>query len=296
MNTNEKLQPITIDSIKNRIYEIRGQKVMLDRDLAELYQVETKVLNQAVKRNSKRFPDDFMFQLTNEELQEWKSQIVTSKSITMGLRKSPFAFTEQGLAMLSGLLNSEVAIQVNINIMRAFIEMRHTLSHITNHEHRIEKMELNIENLKLYIEDVLRDQNDINDDTATQQECNEKQNYPLHNKSFYVYQFNSSLYKAGSRSTLTSYCADVLGKPCCWTCESVSSQYDAADSSIFLPPKPTIKSWILLPSPVAPSFGISAAIRFFRSHKIISSAPILMLSCPIFQSLNLCRAQLLNCY
>lgn len=170
MKKETSIQPLTVDSIKAKIHEFRGQRVMLDRDLAELYQVETKVLNQAVKRNIKRFPDDFMFQLTNEELQKWKSQFVTSKSITMGLRKKPFAFTEQGLAMLSGLLNSDIAIQVNINIMRAFVEMRHSISQITNHEFRIEKMELNIENLKSYIEDILRDQNDINDDTATQLE------------------------------------------------------------------------------------------------------------------------------
>lgn len=170
MKKETSIQPLTVDSIKAKIHEFRGQRVMLDRDLAELYHVETKALNQAVKRNIKRFPDDFMFQLTNEELQKWKSQIVTSKSITMGLRKKPFAFTEQGLAMLSGLLNSDIAIQVNINIMRAFVEMRHSISQITNHEFRIEKMELNIENLKSYIEDVLRDQNDINDDTATQLE------------------------------------------------------------------------------------------------------------------------------
>ena len=108
--------------IQNLIYEIRGQKVMLDSDLATLYQVQTKVLNQAVKRNLKRFPADFMFQLTKEEFLNLKSQIVTSS--WGGVRKMPFVFTEQGVAMLSGLLNSDIAIAVNIKIMRAFVQMR----------------------------------------------------------------------------------------------------------------------------------------------------------------------------
>lgn len=112
-----ELQPI-----QSKIYEIRGQRVMLDRDLAELYQVTTSALNQAVKRNNKRFPPDFMFQLTNQEFANLKSQIVTSS--WGGVRKMPYAFTEQGVAMLSGLLNSDVAINANIAIMRAFVAMR----------------------------------------------------------------------------------------------------------------------------------------------------------------------------
>lgn len=108
--------------IQNLIYEIRGQKVMLDSDLATLYQVQTKVLNQAVKRNLKRFPSDFMFQLTKEEFLNMKSQIVTS--CWGGVRKMPYVFTEQGVAMLSGLLNSDIAIAVNIKIMRAFVQIR----------------------------------------------------------------------------------------------------------------------------------------------------------------------------
>lgn len=106
--------------IQNKIYEIRGQKVMIDRDLAEMYGVQTKALNQAVKRNIERFPEDFMFQLTTEETQNWKSQIVTTNSIKMGLRRNPYAFTELGVAMLSSVLTSKIAIQVNIGIMRAF--------------------------------------------------------------------------------------------------------------------------------------------------------------------------------
>lgn len=103
--------------IQNKIYEIRGQEVMIDRDLAEMYGVQTKALNQAVKRNIERFPEDFMFQLTTEETQNWKSQIVTTNSIKMGLRRNPYAFTELGVAMLSSVLTSKIAIQVNIGIM-----------------------------------------------------------------------------------------------------------------------------------------------------------------------------------
>lgn len=111
-----------IQTIQSKIYEIRGQRVILDRDLAELYQVTTSALNQAVKRNIKRFPDDFMFQLTNQEFANLKSQFVTSS--WGGVRKLPNAFTEQGVAMLSGLLNSDIAINANILIMRAFVAIR----------------------------------------------------------------------------------------------------------------------------------------------------------------------------
>jgi phage regulator Rha-like protein len=112
--------------LQQKIFTIRGNKVMLDFDLAQLYDVETRVLNQAVKRNINRFPSDFMFQLDKAELENLKSQIVTSS--WGGTRKMPFAFTEQGVAMLSGLLNSEKAIKINIAIMRAFVEIRNMLS------------------------------------------------------------------------------------------------------------------------------------------------------------------------
>jgi hypothetical protein len=114
--------------VEKAILLIRGQKVLLDRDLAEMYGVTTKTLNQAVKRNLARFPADFMFQLTKEELENWRSQIVTSNlNAKMGLRRLPYAFTEQGVAMLSGVLNSERAIGVNIAIMRAFVQLRELL-------------------------------------------------------------------------------------------------------------------------------------------------------------------------
>jgi len=115
------------EKIINKIYLVRGQKVMIDRDLAELYGVVTKVLKQAVKRNIGRFPVDFMFEMTDEELQNWRSQFVTSKSDMMGLRHSPFCFTEQGLTMLSCVLNSKRAIDTNIRIIRVFTKMREML-------------------------------------------------------------------------------------------------------------------------------------------------------------------------
>jgi len=102
---------------------IRGKQVMIDRDLANLYQVENRVLNQAVKRNSERFPDDFMFQLTKEEFENWKSQIVISNSDIMGLRKMPYAFTEEGVYMLSSVLRSPVAAQTSIAIVRTFTKL-----------------------------------------------------------------------------------------------------------------------------------------------------------------------------
>ena len=139
---------------------------MLDFDLAALYQVETRVLNQAVKRNMKRFPSDFMFQLTSDEWALLKSQFVISS--WGGTRKLPFAFTEQGLAMLSGVLNSDIAIQVNINIMRAFVAVRQMLANPPID--RLGNIEKEVKELKEYIEEVFADYNDINDDTRMQLE------------------------------------------------------------------------------------------------------------------------------
>ncbi len=120
-----KANLISEEKIINKIYFIKGQKVMLDRDLAEMYGVETRVLNQAVQRNLNRFPDDFMFQLTEIEFYNLISQIVTSN--WGGTRKLPYAFTEQGVAMLSGVLHSESAVQVNIHIIRVFTKLRSLL-------------------------------------------------------------------------------------------------------------------------------------------------------------------------
>lgn len=178
--------------IKNKIFEIRGQKVMLDYDLAAMYGVETKRLNEQVKRNIERFPDDFMFQLTKGEWeiltkQQIKSQFVTTNTsknqIDIILRSQfataktftksrtlPYAFTEQGVAMLSSVLRSPLAIQVNIGIICAFVEYRRmtsTLS-ISNTDVDIAQLRKEFEELKLDIEYILHDQNDINESTRMQ--------------------------------------------------------------------------------------------------------------------------------
>lgn len=147
-----------IQSIQNRIHEIRGERVMLDFDLAALYETETRIFNQAVKRNIKRFPKDFMFQLTSLEWTNLKSQIVTSSTqnalgqtnitsspITKltnwgGTRKLPYVFTEQGVAMLSGILNSDRAIQMNIAIMRVFVEVRKILLQQTDMKEQLKEL------------------------------------------------------------------------------------------------------------------------------------------------------------
>ena len=120
-------ESFSIEIIAQKIFVIRGQKVMLDKDMAELYGVETKVLNLAVKRNIARFPSDFMFQLNKEEMETLRFQIETSKAGRGGRRYLAFAFTEQGVAMLSGILNSKRAIQVNIQIMRTFAKIKEIL-------------------------------------------------------------------------------------------------------------------------------------------------------------------------
>ena len=121
--------PVPVEMIERRIYLIRERKVMLDSDLAELYSVPTRRLNEQVRRNRTRFPADFMFQLTKEELENWRSQIATSKpAARMGLRRPPLAFTEHGILMLSSVLRSDRAVQVNIAIMRAFIRLREMLA------------------------------------------------------------------------------------------------------------------------------------------------------------------------
>ncbi len=132
---------VPIESIVSKIIFLRGEKVLLDRDLAELYEVETKVLKQAVRRNIKRFPSDFMFELSKEEFEDWRSQFVTSNSDKMGLRYKPMAFTEQGVAMLSSVLKSERAIEVNLAIMRAFVTLRQMLASNAELARKLERME-----------------------------------------------------------------------------------------------------------------------------------------------------------
>lgn len=152
--------------IQSKIYEIRGQQVMIDKDLAGLYQVEVKRLNESVKRNLKRFPEDFMFQLTAEEWQNLKPQFATSS--WGGTRKLPYAFTELGVSMLSSILNSELAIEVNINIMRAFVAVRRFIANPP--VDRVSELQNELKELKSYIEEVFTDYNDINEDTRMQLE------------------------------------------------------------------------------------------------------------------------------
>lgn len=130
---------ISVANISSRIFWIRGEKILFDRDLAKLYGVEVKVLNQSVRRNIERFPSDFMFQLSKKEFVNLKSQFVTSR--WGGVRKLPLAFTEQGVAMLSSILNSKRAIQVNIAIMRAFVELRKMIDANKELLARLEKLE-----------------------------------------------------------------------------------------------------------------------------------------------------------
>lgn len=191
----------SIEPIKQKIYEIRGLRVMLDFDLASLYGVDTRVLNQAVKRNIDRFPEDFMFQLTKGEWEICKSQFLTnahtlsqtiqpkdncksgSSNLTSqivisrfsdktnstwgGTRRIPFAFTENGVAMLSSVLRSPLAIQVNIGIMRAFTEFRKVAASLPTHDD-VAQLRKDFEELKLDIEEILHDQNDINESTRMQ--------------------------------------------------------------------------------------------------------------------------------
>lgn len=161
---------VDLQRIQSKIYEIRGHKVMINRDLAELYQVTTGNLNKSVQRNIKRFPSDFMFQLTKEEFDQLKTNLIFQNGISNwgGTRKLPYAFTEQGPAMLSGISNSDTAIQVNINIMRAFVAMRRLISNppVDKNAELREEMK----KLKDYMEEIFADQNDINEDTRMQLE------------------------------------------------------------------------------------------------------------------------------
>ena len=150
--------------IQNKIYEVRGQKVMLDFDLAELYGSETKRLKEAVRRNLKRFPGDFMFELTKEEFESLRSQIASSNK-RGGTRYMPFAFTEQGVAMLSSVLNSEAAIEINISIMRAFVTVRQYLSSVNSTTKEIEELKQRMKMLEEGNEDAIAAVNDLSEDT-----------------------------------------------------------------------------------------------------------------------------------
>ena len=179
-----------IQVIQSKIYLIRGQRVMLDQDLAGMYGTTTGRLNEQVKRNIERFPEDFMFQLTKGEYEILKSHIEDiyqsdiqeNKSLTSQIailkkgrgqhrKHLPYAFTEQGVAMLSSVLHSPLAIQVNIGIIRAFVAMRRMAATLPNTAADVAQLRKDFEELKLDIEDIMRDQNDINQDTRLQLEA-----------------------------------------------------------------------------------------------------------------------------
>jgi len=145
LRTSSKPTLVPIEVIISKIIFVRGEKVLLDRDLAELYGVETKALKQAVRRNIKRFPDDFMFELSKEEFENWRSQFVTSNSDKMGLRYRPMTFTEQGVAMLSSVLRSSRAIEVNIAIMRAFVQLRKMIASHDKLARKLAELEQHLE-------------------------------------------------------------------------------------------------------------------------------------------------------
>lgn len=155
--------------IQSKIYEIRGRKVMLDKDLAELYGIETKRLKEAVKRNIERFEgEDFMIELTPDEINELsRSQIATlNKGRGSNIKYAPFAFAELGVAMLSSVLNSQTAIEINRNIMRAFVAIKQLM--LPAPMDKVERIQQDIKELRGYIEEVFTDQNDINEDTRMQ--------------------------------------------------------------------------------------------------------------------------------
>ena len=163
---NEKLEITTnqqADNIKDLIYEIRGQRVMLDHDLADMYEVEVSQLKRQVRRNIDRFPQDFMFELTSEEVTALRCQNgILKTGRGQHSKYPPFAFTEEGVAMLSGLLRSKIAIQVNINIMRAFVAVRQAVSALQASELHYEQLSHKVDQLNAYVEEILHDQNDIN--------------------------------------------------------------------------------------------------------------------------------------
>lgn len=170
--------------IQSKIYVIRGRRVMLDSDLAEMYKVETKNLKRAVRANIERFPDDFMFELTKEEYDSLRCNNFTLNNVGDSLRCKnftsnkrggnrylPFAFTREGIAMLSGLLRSEIAVQANINIMRAFFQMQEALLIVSNTQLQLEEIRAEIKQLRTDMNDTLADQNDINEMTRAQLEA-----------------------------------------------------------------------------------------------------------------------------
>jgi len=177
-----------IQSIQNRIYEIRGERVMMDKDLAALYETETKALNLAVKRNIKRFPKDFMFQLTKEEFESLRFQFETSEKGKLplrlqnetskgrgGTRYLPYAFTEQGVAMLSGILNSDKAINMNIAIMRAFVEVRKVLLRQSNLKEQLKEIKERLGEHDVQLNQIYDAMENLLDEKAAQKKWEDRQ-------------------------------------------------------------------------------------------------------------------------
>lgn len=162
---------VSTEVIKSRIYEVRGRRIMIDSDLAELYGVETKNLKRAVRMNIERFPDDFMFELTKEEYDFLRCNFFTLKNGRGQHSKYlPYAFTQEGIAMLSGLLRTPIAIQVNINIMRAFFQMQQALIMMSDTKLQLEQIRSEIKQLRIDMDETLRDQNDINEILSKEQD------------------------------------------------------------------------------------------------------------------------------
>lgn len=186
-----------IQSIQNRIYEIRGERVMLDKDLAALYQIETKALNLAVKRNLNRFPVDFMFQLTKAEFDALRFQIETSSRNDNPLRLQnetlktgrgqhskylPYAFTEQGVAMLSGLLNSDIAISMNIAIMRAFVEIRRIILQQSDLKTQLQEIKQHLGDHDAQLNQIYDAMENLLDEKAAQRKWGERERIGFGNK------------------------------------------------------------------------------------------------------------------
>ncbi|QKJ23813.1 ORF6N domain-containing protein [Poseidonibacter lekithochrous] len=210
---------INENKIKNKIFTIRGLSVMLDRDLAELYEVETKVFNQAVKRNSERFPENFRFQLTDEEYQNLRSQIVTSSSddslrsqiVTLehgGRRYLPYVFTEQGVSMLSAILKSKVAIEVSIKIINSFVNMRKVLS---DNSYIFQRLE-NIETLRIKDKIEIDEKFDRIFNALEDKSLKPKQGIFYDGQMYDAYVFISDLIRTSKQSIvlIDNYCDDSV--------------------------------------------------------------------------------------
>ncbi|NOQ56292.1 MAG: ORF6N domain-containing protein [Nanohaloarchaea archaeon] len=183
---------IISDEIKNRIYTIRGLQVMIDRDLALLYDVETRIINQAVKRNSKRFPKEYCFKLNDDEFSKWISQIVMSNEDKMGLRRHPYVFTEQGIAMLSAVLRSKTAVKVSIDIINAFVIMRRFIYANAQIVQRLDNLEIKQLETNKKIDSVL--------DAMEVKEIQPKQGIFFDGQIFDAYKFVSDLIRRAKES------------------------------------------------------------------------------------------------